>query len=63
MKVSPEVIQESSAGMNAMYKKQNLYPIYIVLSFSNTIFGKIITRIKHCTYSHHLPLPAVCQDL
>ena len=35
-----------------MYKDKNLYPIYIVLSFSDTFFGNIIKKVKHCTYSH-----------
>ena len=43
---------ESSTGMNNVYKEKNLHPIYIVLSFTNTPFGKVINKVKHSTYSH-----------
>lgn len=29
-----------------------LYPVFIVLSFTNTFFGKIINKAKHGNYSH-----------
>ena len=45
-------LEESTKMMNDIYKSKNLHPIYIVLSFSNTKFGRLIRRIKNCTYSH-----------
>lgn len=52
MKVPSNYITEASSSMKNLYKEKGLYPIYIVLSFSNTVFGNIIKAIKHCTYSH-----------
>lgn len=52
-KWNPDVIlNETSEKMSNVYKQKNLYPIYIVLSFTNTPFGKVINKIKHSTYSH-----------
>ena len=48
----PSSILESTAAMQKEYESLNLYPIYIVLSFSGTLFGKIIRAAKKCTYSH-----------
>lgn len=45
-------IQESSSHMRNLYKKYGIYPIYIVASFSNTIFGNVIRTVKHSTYTH-----------
>ena len=45
-------ISESSTKMRKMYKKEGLYPIIIITSFSNTLFGKVIVAVKHATYSH-----------
>jgi len=45
-------ITESSTAMRREYEQYDLYPVYIVLSFSNTKFGKLIRAVKHCTYSH-----------
>lgn len=45
-------ILESTVKMENVYKQKNLYPVYIVLSFTNTVFGKIINQVKHSVYSH-----------
>ena len=45
-------ILESTTKMENVYKQKNLYPVYIVLSFTNTVFGKIINQVKHSVYSH-----------
>ena len=49
---SDNIVCESSQSMRSVYKKNNLYPVYIVLSFTNTLFGKAIRAIKHSTYTH-----------
>lgn len=49
---SNSIVTEASSMMKSMYKKFNLYPVYIVLSYSDTIFGKIVRKVKHSTYSH-----------
>lgn len=40
-----ESITESS-------KKTNLYPVYIITSYTNTVFGKIIRKATDSTYTH-----------
>ena len=45
-------LTESTAAMRREYEQLGLYPIYVVLSFSNTTFGKLIRAVKKCTYSH-----------
>lgn len=32
--------------------KNDLYPVFIVLSYTNTAFGNIINKVKHSNYSH-----------
>lgn len=49
---SIESLTESTVQMEKMYKKMNLYPVYIVLSFTNTPFGKIIRAVKHSEFTH-----------
>ena len=46
------IISESSNRMRNLYKEKNLYPVFIVLSFTNTVFGKIIRFAKKSTYTH-----------
>lgn len=48
----PEYVQESTISMRNLYKEKDIYPIYIVLSFTNTPFGKIIRKVKNSTYTH-----------
>lgn len=45
-------IVESTSQMRDLYKSKNLYPIYLVLSFSDTLFGNIIRKVKHSKFSH-----------
>ena len=45
-------IQESTKAMRSMYKELNIYPVYIVLSWTNTTFGKIIKFVKNSKYTH-----------
>ena len=45
-------IQESSRAMKEMYKELDVYPVYIVLSWTNTNFGKIIKFVKNSKYTH-----------
>lgn len=46
------IINESSTKMEKIYKKFNMYPIYIVLSFTYTIPGKVISIYTHSKFSH-----------
>jgi hypothetical protein len=52
MKLDKSVLLESSSQMRKLYKSKGLYPVYIVLSFSGTLFGKMIRIAKHSTYTH-----------
>ena len=52
IRIPERIINESTANMRKLYKERNLYPVYIVLSHSNTLFGKIINKVKNSTYSH-----------
>lgn len=45
-------INESSKMMREFYKSNNIYPVYIVLSWNNTFFGKIIKFVKNSKYTH-----------
>lgn len=45
-------ILESSTMMNKLYANSGLFPVYIVLSFTGTLFGKIIRKVKGSTYTH-----------
>ena len=47
-----DVVTESTKQMRAFYNKMNIYPVYIVLSWTNTTFGKIIRFVKDSKYSH-----------
>lgn len=47
-----DTILESTANMRNIFKEKNLYPIYIVISYTNTTFGKIINKVKNSVYSH-----------
>ena len=49
---STETIMESTANMRNLYKEKDIYPIFIVLSYTNSVFGKIINKIKNSEYSH-----------
>lgn len=52
MKFDDNLLLESSSHMRNLYKKNNLYPVYIVLTYTNTPFGKVIRALKHSTYTH-----------
>ena len=43
---------ESSSMMRSLYIQKDLYPVYIVLSWTNTAFGKLIRFVKNSTYTH-----------
>ena len=47
-----DVLNESSKVMRDLYKEKNIYPVYIVLSWTNTTFGKIIRFVKNSKYTH-----------
>lgn len=47
-----ESIQESTAKMINMYQQYGLYPVYIVLSYTETPFGHVIRAVKRCVYTH-----------
>ena len=49
---SNDILNESSKLMRSIYKEKNVYPVYIVLSWTNTIFGKLIRFIKDSKYTH-----------
>lgn len=46
------IVNESSTSMNRMYKKYDLYPIYIVISYTGTLMSKIIKFVRHSQYAH-----------
>ena len=43
---------ESSYHMQKIYKENNIYPVYITLSYTNTVFGHIIRKIKKAPFTH-----------
>ena len=45
-------VLESSFGMNKKYKELDLYPVYLVLSYTNTVFGKAIRIVKKSKFTH-----------
>lgn len=45
-------IFESTSYMNRKYKENDCYPVYLVLSYTNTAFGKIIRKVKNSTFTH-----------
>jgi hypothetical protein len=47
-----EVVSESSNTMKQLYSAKNLYPVYIVLSYSDTLFGKVERKLLNVKYSH-----------
>lgn len=51
-KTDISAIQESSRAMRNMYKELNIYPVYIVLSWTNTNFSKLIRFVKNSKYTH-----------
>ena len=52
VKIPECIVNESTSNMRKIYKERDLYPVYIVLSHSKTLFGKIINKVKNSTYSH-----------
>lgn len=38
--------------VNSLYEKYDLYPVHIVLSYTNTKFGKVIRLVKNSKYTH-----------
>lgn len=51
-KTDISAITESTKEMRDYYKKLNIYPVYIVLSWTNTTFGKLIRFVKNSKYTH-----------
>lgn len=51
-KLDIEMLEESTKPMRDLYAAKNLYPIFVVMSFSNTFFGYAERLIKNVTYSH-----------
>lgn len=47
-----ESLLESTNNMKKLYEEKELYPIFIVISHSQSLFGKIINKAKNTTYSH-----------
>ncbi len=45
-------INESSTYMEDLYRELDLYPVYIILTYNNTPFSKIIRKIKGSTFTH-----------
>ena len=46
------ILNESSSKMRKQYEDNKLYPVYIVLSYTDTLFGHIIRRITKSTFTH-----------
>ena len=46
------VLNESSTKMRKQYEEMKLYPVYIVLSYTDTLFGHIIRRVTKSTFTH-----------
>ena len=45
-------INESSTYMEDLYRELDLYPVYIILTYNNTPFSKIIRKVKGSTFTH-----------
>ena len=45
-------ILESSRAARDLYRAKDLYPVFIVMSFTDTLFGYAERLIKNVTYSH-----------
>ena len=51
-KTNIESVNESTKAMRDLYKEYDIYPVYIVLSWNNTLFGKLIKFVKDSKYTH-----------
>lgn len=49
---SNDIIIESSSAMRRQYDEKRLYPVYIVLSYNDTLFGNIIRKVTKSTFTH-----------
>lgn len=56
--ISENVIAESSSYMKGLYKKNNLYPIYIIVGWYGSIPGHLIRWTQGGLYSH----AGLCMD-
>jgi hypothetical protein len=52
MKLNEVSLCESTSSMRKRFKELDLYPVYIVLSYTETLFGKIIRKIKNSMFTH-----------
>ena len=48
----PDDITEADHSLSMIDTSLVLKPVYIILSYSETLFGKVITKFKHSEYSH-----------
>ena len=46
------ILNESTPKMRKMYKDNELYPVYIVLTYTNSLFSKIIRKVKSSKFTH-----------
>lgn len=46
-----DYVNEDS-GLGSICGKDKIYPVFIVLSYTNTIAGKVIRQVKQSTYTH-----------
>lgn len=51
-KVSSTVLTESTATMRKKFNEYDLHPVYIVLSYTGTVMGKIIRAVKGSMFTH-----------
>ena len=45
-------INESSTYMEDLYRELDIHPVYIILTYNNTPFSKIIRKVKGSTFTH-----------
>ena len=50
--INKEILNESTAAMRQKFNEYDLHPVYIVLSYTGTVMGKIIRAVKGSMFTH-----------
>lgn len=50
--INNKVVTESSYEMDNLYKTLDLYPVYIITTYTNSAFSTVIRKMKKCTFTH-----------
>jgi len=50
--IDEEVVTEASMQTSKLFVEKNMYPVYIVLSYTSTPFGKVIRKVRGSYYTH-----------